>query len=118
MLTIRKEQVEVLESVQKDLFVDKMEDHLNSVFSKEIKDKGIKSEDIRPLIEAAIGTAQKYDVLNEDDIQLFIECIPLLGPEFDTTNKLPFINDTLNRTDISGEEKMEMINDFLTFELS
>jgi len=99
------------------LFVDKMEEHLNLGFPKEMEDKGIKAEDIRPLIMSAIASAEKYDVVNESDVQLFIECIPLLGPGFDKTNKLPFVNDVLNRTDISGEEKMELINDFLTFEL-
>jgi hypothetical protein len=69
------------------------------------------------LIRKAIEDASNYKVVNENDVKLYIECIALLGPNFDRTNKLPQINDILNRKDLTGEEKMDHISEFLTFEL-
>ena len=117
MLSIRKEQIEVLERVQEEKFIDQMENHLKTNFSKELGDKEIQINEIRQLIRKAIEDASNYKVVNENDVKLYIECIALLGLNFDQTNKFPKINDILNRKEFSGEEKMDRISEILTFEL-
>ncbi|MCD4665467.1 MAG: hypothetical protein K8R68_09350, partial [Bacteroidales bacterium] len=114
MLTIRKNQIEELEKVQEEKFIDRMVNHLKTNFSKELDNKDIQVKDIRQLIIKAIDDAKKYNVLNESDVRLYIECIALLGPNFDRTNKFPQINDILNRINLTGEEKMDLVSELLT----
>ena len=117
MLTIRKQQIEAMERIPLEDFIDRMVNHLQEDFSVEIKDKDIQKKELRPLVSEAIDIAEHYGIIYESDLRLFIECIALLGPNFDRTNKFPKVNDILNRLDLNGEKKMDKISEFLTFEL-
>jgi hypothetical protein len=118
MLVIRKEQSDAFLKSQEEAFIMRMVNHLREDFSEEIAKKGIQENDLSPVIRKSMENAQKYDVIYESDMKLYIECIALLGIDFDVSEKNPRINEILNRKDLTGEEKMEQISDYLTYELS
>lgn len=117
MLTIRKSQIEAFVKSQEDAFVKRMVDHLQKDFPAEITNKEILEKDLPHLVRNGLYSAYRYGIKYEDDVKLYIECIALLGPEFDTCEKFPQVREILNREDLDGEDKMDEISDFLTFGL-
>ena len=59
--------------------------------------------------------AAAYQVLNEEDVELFIDCMLMLGLEFDEDPHFPWARDILSQKDLSGTEKMALIHDHLLF---
>ena len=117
MLTIRKEQIEEILKNREEDFVERMVEHLKKNFSKEIAKNGLQVKDLNLVILNGIESANEYGIEYENDMILYIECIALLGLGFDTNNKYPQVIEILNRKDLSGNRKMDQINEFLTFEL-
>jgi hypothetical protein len=117
MLTIRKEQIDELLKNKGEDFVERMEEHLKVNFSKELAKNSLQVKDLKLIILNSIENANEYNIEYENDMILYIECVALLGPGFDTNNKYPQVIEILNRKNLTGNEKMDQINEFLTFEL-
>lgn|GEM_PF-1460719 len=118
MLVIRKTQIEALLKSQEDSFIDRMKVHLRSEFPKEISGFGIKDKDLEMIIRKGLTDAYQYRIIYENDLILYIECIAVLGPDFDKKAKYPAVIEILNRDDLDGSAKMDKLSDYLTFELN
>lgn len=117
MLVIRKAQIEAFLKSQEDAFIERMVKYVKQNFTKEIAINGIQEDNLSLVIRSGMENAHKYNVTYESDMKLYIECMALLGIDFDVSEKYPRISEILNRKNLTGEEKMEQVSGFLTYEL-
>ena len=115
MLTIRPEQMGALAKSLEEAFVARMVAHVRRQFPEEMKQHGLEPEAHEPVVRQAIADARAYGIEFEDDLQSYIECAALLGPEFDRDEAYPWATETLRRTDIDGERKMTEIGQYRVF---
>jgi hypothetical protein len=115
MLKIRKEQMAVMSDYMLWRFKDRTVKHLRKTYPKELHE--IPEGELEAMIETGIERAKKYDVINEGDIKLYIECMVILSSEFDCDEKFPWAGDILGRKDITGQVKMAEISEYLVFGL-
>jgi len=114
-LKVREEQLQALAANQEEAFVRQMVSHLNADFKEHLTKQGLKSEQVEPLVRLGISRAKKYSVVKNSDVQLYIECMVLLSPDFDESSSTPWAGETLRRSDIEGREKMDTISDHMLF---
>ena len=115
MLMIRKKQMEYFREHANKQFRDRMAVHLRSNFLEQTK--LMKEYDLRNTIQAGIEKAKGYSVIAEDDVQRFLECMMTYGTEFDVNTKTSWVGDILQREDIDGSMKMDLIDSFEIFNL-
>jgi hypothetical protein len=115
MLVIRKEQMAVLSKSMEDRFVQKMVDHLCTDFAPQITALGLSEERLRLAICQHIATARQHDVRMQGDLTTYVECIALLGPQFDTNGRHEFVRQILHRDALDGSEKMDLVREYLVF---
>ena len=104
MLTIRPEQVAVLEQYMVKQFEERMRIHLQRVFSEELQTIG--EVELRERIRLGVKKARSYQIIREGDIQRYLECAVIYGWEFDTTS---WAREILSREDWDGEIKMDKV---------
>ena len=96
-------------------FTSRMVDRLRLIFPKQIVEQNLMESDLLPLVQQGIKTAESYGVVGEMDVELYIDCLVLLGPRFDTDQQFAWAGDSLRRSDIDGTAKMDFIHDHLVF---
>lgn len=116
MLKIRKEQMDVMSDYMLIQFEDRMVLHLRSTFPEQTKDTI--ELDLRAMIEAGIEKADKYDVTDESDVERYLECMVLYGPNFDADSRTSWAGEILRDERLIGTEKMNKINDYELFMLA
>jgi hypothetical protein len=114
---IRAEQVAVFSRRLESQFASRTASHLRETLPKEVEKMGIKDEELEPLALRGLADARKYGVVNEADIRRYIECMVVLGLRFDSDGRFPWAGQTLRRTDLDGEAKMDAIDQYLIFDL-
>jgi len=117
LFRIRNEQVEVLSRRLEDRFVDRTAVHLRANFPREVEKHEFDDEGLKALCRRGLVDARRYGVLNEADVERYIECMLLLGPGFDADPLYPWAGQALARADLDGEAKMDVIDDHLIFDL-
>jgi len=115
MLHIRPEQMDALSDYMLWRFKGRMVTHLRKTHSKKLQK--VPDGELKAMVETGIERAKKYDVINEGDVQLFIECMVILGPGFDCDKNFPWAGDILSRKDIDGQVKMAQISEYLIFSI-
>ncbi|MDY6992596.1 MAG: hypothetical protein SVR94_08340 [Pseudomonadota bacterium] len=104
MLVIRSEQVEVLELYMVEQFEARMRVHLRRVFAEELE--GVSEEELREQIRLGVERARSYQIMQQSDVQRYLECMVVYGWKFDTTEWAKVI---LHRENWDGEMKMDEI---------
>lgn len=117
MLRIRKAQMEAFSASLKEAFIQRMVRHLRTDFPEQLILHELGSDELEPLVRRGMADAEKYGVVNEEDIQLYLECLVLLNPNFDCANDTKWASSILRRDDWDGKMKMDAINDYLLFGL-
>lgn len=115
MLIIRKKQMDTLRDYMLKQFKNRMIVHLKSNFPEQAKD--MKEQDLQNMIQSGIDKAKGYDVLAEEDVQRFLECMMTYGTEFDVNPETLWAGDILRRKDISGSMKMDLMDNYEIFYL-
>ena len=108
MLTIRKEQMDVLSAYMHHQFEQRMIKHLRAKFPDRTKD--LPDERIRLVVQDSIRKAKGYDIEYEDDIRRFTEYLVIYGMRFDVREETRWIGDILRRDDLTGTAKMDLID--------
>jgi hypothetical protein len=98
-----------------ETFARRMTDRLRDVFAVELAEQRITCEQLSPIVRQAMADAANYGVIGEMDLELYIDCIAMLGVGFDRGESFPWVSATLQRTDIDGTGKMGIIHDYLIF---
>ena len=117
MLQIRRSQMEAFSKQMEDAFVKRMVRHLRADFPEELTAHDLQETDLDRFARRGVNDARGYGVVNEKDVQLYIECMVLLCPDFDRSDRFPWAGETLKREDLDGEQKMDQINEHLAFGL-
>ena len=112
-MKIRHEQMLTLAERARETFISLQAARLRSVFSQETAT--LDSVALRSLVESAFNRAQSYGVVNEQDVELFLDCTLLLAPDFDYNPRFPWAGESLNDAHLTGTEKMSVIHDHLLF---
>jgi hypothetical protein len=117
LFRIRNEQVEAFSRRLEDRFVDRTAAHLRVAFPKEVEKQGLDDEGLKALGRRGLADANRHGVVNEADVARYIECMLLLGPDFDADPRYRWAGQALARADLDGEAKMDVIDDHLIFDL-
>lgn len=113
MFEIRKEQMEVLGRHELEKFVVRMMAHLREDFADYVQP--MSDEQLREFVETGIATSKTYEVVDEDDVCIYIECMAVYGRDFDTNPKTDWAGSILRQTDLDGFEKMKRVLDGALF---
>ena len=108
MLTIRKEQMDVLSAYSREQFEWRMVKHLREKFPDRTKD--LADEKIRVVVQSGMKKAESYGIDYEDDIRQFLEYLVIYGTRLDVREETRWIGDILRRNDLSGAAKMNLID--------
>ena len=113
MLTIQPEQMEAMKKYMADSFEDRMVDHLKKRFPERSEGQ----PDLRAMIRDGVARAENYGIEYEFDIRRYLECMLLLGRNFDREKGYPWVREILLREDLCGEGKMDEIQEYMLFEM-
>jgi hypothetical protein len=112
MLTIRREQMEVLSAYMRQSFEDRMVRHLTQSFPAQFKRLAPPTsgdETVRALIRQGIGKAASYDITSERDVGRFIEVMVAIDPRFDEPGVLDWARQILREKILSPPARMDLI---------
>ena len=115
MFRIRKEQMAVLSEATRASFVRREVARLQTDFRPEIERLRLNQTDLFRIVERTIDRAANYRIFNERDVEMFVNCTMMLGLEFDRDPGLPWAAQILRRKDLTGTDKMSLIDDHLLF---
>lgn len=107
--------MEVLSEAMRATFVRRVVARLQADSAHEVEKLGLNEEVLPQVVECSIDKAASYGVLDEHDVELFIDCVMVLGLEFDQDPSFPWAGDILRRDNCTGTEKMSFIHDYLLF---
>jgi hypothetical protein len=110
---IRHEQMAMFAKCARETFITTQVKRLRSIFSKETE--ALDSVALKSLIEDAFDCANSYGVVNEQDLELFLDCTLLLARDFDRDPQFPWAGRSLNDANMTGTEKMSLIHSHLLF---
>ncbi len=116
-MRIQDQQIEVFARDQREAFVQRMVVHLRDDFRRERQARGIRDADLELFVQRGMEKAAKYRVMYEDDVQLYLECMCMLGPDFDCDPQFPWAEEVLKTTYYDGETKMDELREYLIFAL-
>jgi len=106
MLTIRKAQMQAFENAQVERFLKELASHLRSTFSDHFSNYS--NDDLLAFARNCCAWASGFDIDTEYDVRRFAEFVASYGPNL--ADDHVWIGSTLRRDDISGEEKMNILD--------
>jgi hypothetical protein len=107
MLVISKEKMKLFEKDAVAQFVEKMQTHLKDVFPDLLAEKS--DAQIEREIRDGIDQAAGFDITGEQEVALFIDLTVSMGKDFATQKSNPWIQPVLERSDMTGMEKMDFV---------
>jgi hypothetical protein len=94
VLTIRRDQINELARVPRDVFVDQMVVHLTRYFPERAQALG--REGLRDQVRTGIERGASYGIVSERDLCDYLAVACALGPDFDRDPELPWAAEILN----------------------
>lgn len=107
MLTIRKEQMGVFETLFLERFRKTLRLHLREEFAEETTK--MTDGELDKLIQLASDRARTYNVTTECDVTLFADLMFLKSRDFDRDPALPWVRTMLLDRELDGATKMQAI---------
>jgi hypothetical protein len=107
--------MEELAKVSSEIFVKKMVSHLESAYSKELREHVGLLQNPQQFVRSGLKKAMSYGISYEENVQLYLECMVELGANFDTDPEILWASNILQNRNQTGEEKMDAIEEHLTF---
>ncbi|MCG8550298.1 MAG: hypothetical protein MI799_07845 [Desulfobacterales bacterium] len=107
--------MEALAKVSRETFIKRMVAHLESAYSKELREQVGLIQNPQNFVRDGVKKATLYDISYEHDVQLYLECMVELGPNFDTDSDIPWASKILQNRNLTGEDKMNAIEEHLIF---
>jgi hypothetical protein len=108
MMKVRKAQMEALESVAVEAFVDEMVVHLRECFPEPCRDLG--PVGLRELLRVGVERAEAHGFTNEREVSLYLGLMLVFGRDFD--RKEPWARAILEDTEPEdAEARMERLHD-------
>jgi hypothetical protein len=117
LFRIREKQVEAFSRVLEDQFAVRTAAHLRKAFPAEVEKQGLDDDALKQLALRGLAAARRHGVVNQADVERYVECMLILGHDFDADPRFPWAGRILARADLDGESKMDQIDDFLIFDV-
>ncbi|MBN2563412.1 MAG: hypothetical protein JXQ75_21030 [Phycisphaerae bacterium] len=114
-MKIRKEQMQAFSESREEAFVARMVAHLRDDLHRQLEAQHLEEAEIEPLVRRGKANAEAYGMVYEDGIQLYLECMAILGPDFDRDSEYPWARKILRRRDLDSNQKAEQIEQHLIF---
>ena len=115
-MIIRREQLSAFSAAMRQEFVQRSAQRLKSDFAAHLLRQNVPPDGLEDWVSRGVDAARKYGVVRDGDVSLYLDCMALLGANFDRDRRWPWAGQILNRTDLDGEAKMDRIHDRLLFE--
>ena len=107
MLVIRKEQMEVLQSYQRDQFEQRAQSYLREALPGACA--GMDDAQLRQVIRAGVARAAEHDITAECDVVGYLELTLRLGRDFDTDPAYPWARPILLDRCSSAENRLRRL---------
>jgi hypothetical protein len=115
-MIIKQHQMSQMALLQTMVFVRKIIKHINDKFPEGCTTFGSTLKEQEDVILKGLKDAETYGICFEADFIFYIECLIVLGIDFDKKNKSPqWANKILSDISLNGEEKMNLIHDRIIF---
>ncbi len=115
MLVIREEQMAQFSIAMRTAFTERVVFHLQKDFAAQFGTQVAGEADVASFVERMINKAACYSVVDEQDVEFFIDCAAMLGEDFDRDPRFPWAGEILNRSDLRGAQKMTILHNHLVF---
>lgn len=115
MFIITNKQIEAMSLALAKNFAKEMVIHLQEQFPEKVENLKLTEAVFEEWVFQGILRAKKYGLEYDDDMQLFLECMLFLSPNFDDDTKFPWAKRIFDNKIMSGEEKMAEISQYLAF---
>lgn len=116
MLTIRREQMEVLSAYMRQSFEDRMVRHFAAAFPvgfKKLKAEGAEETAVRRFIQSGILKAGHYGIRAERDVASYLEFMLLYGADFEHGEGMNMVLGYLKDDKLPGHAKMTIVREIL-----
>jgi hypothetical protein len=107
MLTIRKEQLRVLDQAKRKRFMAKMLQHVQEFFPSQCALLG--ENQLREWVEHGINRAANYRLASERDVCKYIDVMIVFGKDFDRDSRLPWASKILSVQHTKPAEKTRLL---------
>lgn len=108
MLRIEPHQMALFRGEATRRFEERMTAHLRQRFPE--RTTSLPDERIVMAVREGRLRAESYEIVLEDDIRRFLEYFVTYGTQLDTADDARWISDILRRADLSGTQKMDVID--------
>ncbi len=117
-MVIRKQQLDTLGQGQFDRFLSHMTESLRAKYPQWCASYDRTPSALHHLVRAAVTDANGFGIEAESDLELYVECLAILSPNFSNDPRFPWAREILHRPNLSGTAKMDLIHDHLVFKRS
>ena len=108
-MKIRKEQMEAFSEAAVKDFEDRVLQDLQEFYPVECR--ALKEAGVRAIIRKGIKNAEKYKIVAEHDVCLYIDLMFMLGEDFDTDARIPWAEAILTDQPEDPTAKIERLYD-------
>jgi hypothetical protein len=116
MMQIRREQMDALREAMLARFRLRMLVHLRSVASAENRE--LTDVALQETIKTGMQRASAYGIVDEMDIQRYLEFMVRYGADFDTDPATAWAGEILENPDLPDAERMNALEDYESIQLS
>jgi hypothetical protein len=115
VLPVSDDQLTAMARARDTRFVTRLTERLGRRFPGRMASFGVEREAEEPFVAALVNRARGYGIRYEADIALYLDAAMTLGPQFDTDPMHPEIATVLSNPELTGDEKMDFVDEYLVF---
>jgi hypothetical protein len=114
-MVVRTGQMSAVLASMQDEYIERLTRHVESRYPGALAARGLAGPKLRAALTDAISDAREYGIQRAADLELYADCVALLGPNFDTDPACAWAGTILCRNDLCGKGKMDEISEELIF---
>jgi len=99
------------------MFGERVQTHLRSCFPQVLAEQHDLNVNVESLVVLWITEALGFGVVNEPDVEFYVQCKVLFGRDFASSEDTRWAAAILQRRDLDGESKMDLIDEYMLFGL-
>ncbi len=107
MFVVTNEQMKILASEMARSFAKRMAGYLREYFPPQTKE--LSDAEMGKLVDRGVAQAARYGVVDEEDVQHYLEYMMRFGRNFDQDPALDWAGSILRAKDVDGARKMRRI---------
>lgn len=109
-MKLRREQLVDLREDRIEAFVRRMALHLSNDLPEHCEKRGLTKESLEPFVREGMADAEAYGITSEPGVRQYLDCMIVLGLDFDETEEHAWAGDILRRDDLGPAEKAQALS--------